>query len=96
MSKNSAMGVVVATQRYDTTDPDNIGVGFGISIKELVELIVELIGFKGGIIWDKTKPDGQPRRMLDITKAFREFGFKAKTNFREGLKKTIEWYKKSL
>ena len=66
------------------------------AVKELVELIVELTGFKGKIVWNKTKPDGHPRRMLDTTKAFTEFGFKAKTDFREGVKKTIEWYKKSL
>jgi GDP-L-fucose synthase len=70
----------------------NIGAGFEISIRELVELIVELTGFKGRIIWDKSKPDGQPRRMLDTTKAFKEFGFKAKTTFKQGLKRTIEWY----
>jgi GDP-L-fucose synthase len=57
---------------------------------------VELTGFKGQIVWDKTKPDGQPRRMLDTTRAFTEFGFKAKTDFRVGLKKTIKWYKESL
>ena len=85
-----------ATERYNKSDPVNVGAGFEISIKELVELIVELTGFKGRIIWDKSKPDGQPRRMLDTTKAFKEFGFKAKTDFRKGLKKTIEWYKKSL
>ena len=83
-------------ERYIKSDPINIGAGFEISIKDLVDLIVKLTGFKGQIIWDKTKPDGQPRRMLDTTKAFREFGFKAKTDFREGLKKTIEWYKKSM
>ncbi|MEA1912854.1 MAG: GDP-L-fucose synthase, partial [candidate division WOR-3 bacterium] len=63
-----------------------------ITIKDLVDLIVELTGFKGGIRWDTSKPDGQPRRMLDITKAKEKFGFEAKTNFWEGLKKTIEWY----
>ena len=83
-------------ERYDKSDPVNIGAGFEISIKELARLIVELSGFKGSIIWDESKPDGQPRRMLDTTKAFTEFGFKAKTSFEEGLKKTIEWYKKSL
>ena len=62
-------------------------------IKELAELIAELVGFDGEIKWDTTKPDGQPRRCLDISKACKEFGFKAKTDFRDGLKKTIEWYK---
>jgi len=80
-------------ERYNKSDPVNIGAGFEISIKELARLIVELSGFKGSIIWDESKPDGQPRRMLDTTKAFTEFGFKAKTDFRKGLKKTIEWYR---
>ena len=79
-------------ERYNKSDPVNIGAGFEISIKELVELIVGLTGFKGRIIWDKTKPDGQPRRMLDTTRAFTEFGFKAETPFEDGLKKTIDWY----
>ncbi|MCL0037604.1 hypothetical protein M1N10_01155 [Thermodesulfovibrionales bacterium] len=74
----------------------NIGAGFEITIKDLVELIVKLTGFKGKIVWDTTKPDGQPRRMLDTSRAFKEFGFKAKTGFEEGLKKTIEWYKSKL
>ena len=81
-----------SNQRTDVTHYINIGAGFEISIRELVELIVELTGFKGRIIWDKSKPDGQPRRMLDTTKAFKEFGFKAKTTFKQGLKRTIEWY----
>ncbi|MDO9586141.1 MAG: GDP-L-fucose synthase, partial [Syntrophales bacterium] len=67
--------------------------GFEISIKKLTEMIAELTGFAGRIIWDETKPEGQPRRMLDTTRAFRELGFKAKTDLREGLKKTIDWYK---
>lgn len=94
--EDAAEAIILAMEGYNKSDPVNIGAGFEISIKELVELIVELTGFKGQIIWDKSKPDGQPRRMLDTTKAFKEFGFRAKTDFREGLKKTIEWYKKSL
>jgi GDP-L-fucose synthase len=94
--ENAAEAIILATEKYNKSDPINIGAGFEISIKELVKLIGELTGFKGRIIWDKSKPDGQPRRMLDTTKAFTEFGFKAKTGFREGLKKTIEWYKNSL
>ncbi|MEN6317418.1 MAG: GDP-L-fucose synthase [Syntrophaceae bacterium] len=85
--------IILATEKYNKSDPINIGAGFEISIKDLVDLIVELTGFKGKIVWDTTKPDGQPRRMLDTTKAFNEFGFKAKTDFREGLRKTIEWYR---
>ena len=90
--EDAAEAIVLATEKYNKSDPINIGAGFEIPIKELVELIVEITGFKGRIIWDKSKPDGQPRRMLDTTKAFEEFGFKAKTDFSEGLKKTIEWY----
>jgi GDP-L-fucose synthase len=92
--EDAAEAIVLATERYNKSDPINIGAGFEISIKQLVELIVELTGFKGRIIWDTSKPDGQPRRMLDTSKASSEFGFKAKTAFREGLRKAIEWYKK--
>jgi len=92
--EDAAEAIALATQKYDKSDPVNIGAGFEISIKELIELIVELTDFQGRIVWDDTKPDGQPRRTLDTTKALEEFGFKAKTSFREGLKKTIEWYKK--
>jgi len=94
--EDAAEAIILATERYNKSYPVNIGAGFEISIKELVELIVELTGFKGQIIWDKSKPDGQPRRMLDTAKAFREFGFKVKTDLREGLKKTIDCYKQSL
>ncbi|MCP8305471.1 MAG: GDP-L-fucose synthase [archaeon] len=90
--EDAAEAIILGMERYNKSDPVNIGAGFEISIKELVELIVELTGFKGRIIWDKAKPDGQPRRTLDTTKAFKEFGFRAETDFREGLKKTIQWY----
>jgi GDP-L-fucose synthase len=70
----------------------NLGAGFEISIKDLVDLIVKLTGFRGQIIWDSSKPDGQPRRMLDVSKAEKEIGFRAKTNFEDGLRKTIDWY----
>ena len=93
--EDAAEGIILAAEGYDRSDPVNIGAGFEISIEDLVHLIVELTGFKGRIIWDKTKPDGQPRRMLDITRAFKEFGFRAKTTFEEGLKKTIDWYRQS-
>ena len=84
--------IILATERYGKSDPVNIGAGFEISIKGLVEKIKNIIGFNGKIVWDTTKPDGQPRRCLDVTKAEKEFEFKAKTKFEEGLKKTIEWY----
>lgn len=91
--EDAAEGIILATEKYDKPEPVNLGAGFEIKIKDLVELIVELTGFEGEIRWDTTKPDGQPRRCLDTTKAEREFGFRAKTDFREGLRKTIDWYK---
>lgn len=91
--EDAAEGIVLATERYEKSDPVNLGAGFEISIKDLVTLIVRLTGFKGDILWDATKPDGQPRRCLDTARATREFGFKAETGFEEGLKKTIDWYR---
>ena len=88
-----AQGVCLAAARYEKPDPVNIGAGFEISIKDLAGVIARLTGFGGRINWDSSKPDGQPRRMLDTSRAQTEFGFKAKTNFEEGLKKTIEWYR---
>ncbi|MBW6485073.1 MAG: GDP-L-fucose synthase [Syntrophobacterales bacterium] len=93
--EDAAEAILLATERYNKSDPVNIGAGFEISIKDLVELIVELTGFTGRIIWDESKPDGQPRRMLDTGRASREFGFQAKTGFREGLTRTIAWYRES-
>jgi GDP-L-fucose synthase len=92
---DAAEGIVLAAERYSKSDPVNLGAGFEISIRELAELIVELTGYTGKIVWDASQPDGQPRRMLDTGRAFREFGFRAQTSFREGLKKTIDWYSKS-
>ncbi len=93
--EDAAEAIVLATERYNKSEPVNIGAGFEISIRELVQLIVELTGFQGKIAWDPTKPDGQPRRMLDTSKALQEFGFRARTDFREGLKNTIEWYERT-
>jgi len=90
--EDAAEGILLATEKYNKSDPVNLGTGFEISIKDLVELIAKLTNFKGEIIWDTSKPDGQPRRMLDVSKAEKEFGFKAKTSFEEGLRKTIDWY----
>ena len=90
---DAARGILLATQKYDKPEPVNLGAGFEISIKELAELIRELTGFKGKIVWDKTKPDGQPRRKLDTARAKKEFGFTAKTSFEKGLKATLDWYK---
>jgi len=93
--ENAAEGIILATEKYNKSEPVNLGAGFEITIKDLVEKIVKLSGFKGRIEWDISKPDGQPRRMLNVSKAKKEFGFTAKTNFDEGLKKTIDWYKKN-
>jgi len=90
--EDAAEGILLATEGYNKPDPVNLGAGFEISIKDLVDLIAKLTGFKDEIIWDNSKPDGQPRRMLDTSKAQKEFGFKANTPFEEGLKKTIDWY----
>jgi len=90
--EDAAKAIVLATEKYNKSEPVNIGAGFEISIRDLVKLIVELTGFKGRITWDKSRPDGQPRRMLDTNRAFTEFGFQAQTDFREGLRKTIDWY----
>ena len=90
--EDAAEAIILATERYNKSDPVNVGAGVEITIKDLVELIVKYTEFKGEITWDTSKPDGQPRRMLDTSRAEEEFGFKAKTSFKEGLKKTIEWY----
>ena len=93
--EDAAEGIVLATEKYNKPDPVNLGSGFEISIKDLVGLIARLTGFGGKIIWDVSKPDGQPRRKLDTSKAEKEFGFKAKTPFEEGLQKAIDWYIKN-
>jgi len=90
--EDAAEGIILATERYNKPEPVNLGSGMEISIKDLAELICKLMDFKGEIRWDTSKPDGQPRRLFDSTKAEKEFGFKANTSFEEGLKKTINWY----
>jgi GDP-L-fucose synthase len=92
--EDAAEAIVLATQKYEKSDPVNIGAGFEISIKELTNLIAKLMDFKGKIIWDKSKPNGQPRRMLDTSKAKGGFGFIAKTKFEKGLSETIHWFYK--
>jgi GDP-L-fucose synthase len=94
--EDAAEGILLATEKYNKSDPVNIGMGKEIKIKDLVNLIAELTCFNGEITWDVSKPDGQPRRCLDVSKAKREFDFQAKTDFREGLLKTIQWYEKSV
>lgn len=89
---DAARGIVLAAKKYNKGEPVNLGSSFEIKIKDLVSLIARLSNYHGAIIWDKTKPDGQPRRKLDVSRAKKEFGFTAKVDFKEGLKKTIEWY----
>ena len=90
--EDAAEGILLATEHYNSPEAVNIGSGFEITIKDLVEKIAKFTGFAGEIRWDSSKPDGQPRRCLDVTRARSEFGFEAKTGFDEGLKATIEWY----
>jgi len=89
---DAAQGLVLAAERYNKPDPVNLGSGMEITIRDLVVLINELTGYRGEIHWDTTKPDGQPKRCLDVSRAKYEFGFEAAMPFREGLKRTIEWY----
>ena len=90
--EDAAEGIVLAAEKYNGPEPVNLGAGFEIKIKDLARLIADLMGYRGEIIWDHTKPDGQPRRMLDVSRAESLFGFKARTRFEDGLRKTIEWY----
>ena len=91
--EDCAEGIVLATLRYDGSDPVNLGTGEEISIKSLAELIAEATGFDGDIVWDTTKPNGQPRRKLDTSRARELFGFEAKTPFRDGIARTVAWYR---
>ncbi len=90
--RDAARGVRLAAERYDSPDPINLGAGREITIRELVETIALLTGFEGDVRWDATKPDGQPRRMLDTSRAWEHFGWRAQTDFETGLRETIEWY----
>jgi GDP-L-fucose synthase len=90
-----AEAIALAVERYDGNEPVNIGAGFEISIRELAELIAELTGFTGKLVWDRTKPNGQPRRCLDTRRAAELFGFRAKTDLRTGLRRTIAWYQEN-
>ncbi|MBP6705184.1 MAG: NAD-dependent epimerase/dehydratase family protein, partial [Vicinamibacteria bacterium] len=91
--EDAARGIVDATEKYDGAEPVNLGAGFEISMRDLAELLQKLSGFKGELRFDPTKPDGQPRRCLDTSRAEAMFGFKARVSFEEGLKRTIEWYR---
>ena len=90
--EDAAEAIVLATERYNGAEPINVGSGREVTIRELVDTIVKLTGFRGGVVWDPSKPDGQPRRRLDTSKAKREFGFEAKIPLEIGLKRTVDWY----
>ncbi len=90
--EDAAEGIVLATEQYDKSDPVNLGSGMEISIRDLATTIAEMTGFAGRIVWDTNQPNGQPRRRLDVSRAEREFGFRAATSFDAGLRKTIDWY----
>ncbi len=93
--EDAAEGILLAAEKYSKPEPVNLGSGMEITIRDLVSLIAKITGYKGKVIWDTSKPDGQPRRCLDVSRAEQEFGFKARVDFREGLKRTVEWYKKN-
>ena len=90
--EDAAKAIVLAAERYNSPDPVNVGAGMEITIRDLVAVISSLVGYSGEIVWDTSKPDGQPRRCLDVSRAEKEFGFKAQTTFEDGLKETIAWY----
>jgi len=90
--EDAARGILLAAERYNESEPVNLGSSFEISIKELVETVARLTGFRGALVWDTGKPNGQPRRRLDTQRAKIRFGFEARTSFEDGLRKTIEWY----
>ncbi|MGD1850202.1 MAG: GDP-L-fucose synthase family protein [Cyanophyceae cyanobacterium] len=94
-SEDAARGIVMATQSLESSEPINLGTGYEISIKDLVELICKLMGYEGELVWQTDKPNGQPRRCLDTQKAKEKFGFEAKVSFEEGLKRTIDWYREN-
>lgn len=94
--KDAAKAIVMAAEKYNKGEPVNLGSSFEISIAELAKKISKIVGYKGEIVFDKTKPDGQPRRKLDTTRALKEFGFKSGTNFDQGLMETVNWYEKQV
>jgi GDP-L-fucose synthase len=94
--EDAVEGVILASESYNSSEPVNLGSSFEISIKDLAQVIVRVLGFQGKIVWDTSKPNGQPRRKLDTSRAEREFGFRSKMSFEEGLEKTVRWYVQSL
>jgi dTDP-glucose 4,6-dehydratase/GDP-L-fucose synthase len=93
--EDAAEGIVDATERYDDPDPVNMGSGEEISIHDLIHLITDVVGFEGEVEWDTSKPDGQPRRKLDTSRAKERFDWEASTPFREGIERTVEWYRET-
>ena len=93
--EDAARGIALAAARYNQSEPVNLGSGFEISIKDLVEKIARMTGFEGELVWDTSKPNGQPRRALDTSRAKEKFGFEATTDFEEGLQRTIDWYREN-
>lgn len=93
--EDAAEGILMATEKYNESDPVNLGSGYEISIKDLAEMIAAKVGFEGQLVWDTTKPNGQPRRALNTSRAWERFGFRAKVDFDEGLQKTIAWYREN-
>jgi GDP-L-fucose synthase len=92
---DAAEGIILAAEQYNKPDPVNLGTGKEVSVRALVDMIAHLTAFKGKVIWDTSKPDGQPRRMLDTSRALQEFGFKAQTSLEDGLKLTVDWYREN-
>lgn len=92
---DAAEAIILATEKYNKPEPVNLGTGREISIRDLVTMLARLTGFDGEIAWDASRPDGQPRRMLDTTRAFREFGFHAQTTLEDGLRRTVDWYRET-
>jgi GDP-L-fucose synthase len=90
--EDAAEGIVAATEKYNASDPVNLGSGYEISIKDLTEMIVRMVGFEGKLVWDTSKPNGQPRRGLDVSRAYERFGWRAQMNFEEGMQRTIDWF----
>ena len=93
-ARDAAEGILAAAEKYDSSDPVNLGAGFEIKIRDLVPLIASICGFQGEIAWDPTRPNGQPRRMLDTSRALERFGWQAKTRFEDGLRETVAWYER--
>ncbi|MCK5053516.1 MAG: GDP-L-fucose synthase, partial [Anaerolineales bacterium] len=91
-AEDAAEGILLGAENYNSSEPVNLGSGYEVSIKDLAELIAKFTGFKGELVWDASKPNGQPRRGLDVTRAEERFGFRSKMPFEEGLRRTIEWY----